>query len=147
MVSVCPSRIPILLCFELDQIWDHFYYTNGPYFYLRRQLRRYRSRQFRIIFFFFFFLTKFKAQSIWMCGPVGLFQKWSESRIMIHEPRIMNHESRIMNHESRIMNHKSRIMNHESRIMNNKSWFKNHDSWLLYRIEESWVMNHDSWLI
>ena len=31
-------------------------------FYLRRQLRRYRSRQFRIIIIFF--LTKFKAQSI-----------------------------------------------------------------------------------
>ena len=30
MVSVCPPRIPKLLCFELEQLRDHIYYTNVP---------------------------------------------------------------------------------------------------------------------
>ena len=30
MVSVCPPRIGMLLCFELEQIRDHIYYTNAP---------------------------------------------------------------------------------------------------------------------
>ena len=31
--------IRILLCFELQQIWDHFYYTNAPHLYSKSGLR------------------------------------------------------------------------------------------------------------
>ena len=39
MVSVFSHRIPISLCFELDQIWAHIYYTNGPHFVNKCGLR------------------------------------------------------------------------------------------------------------
>ena len=38
MVSVCPPRIPMLLCFELEQIRDYIYYTNAPHFYSKCDL-------------------------------------------------------------------------------------------------------------
>ena len=38
-VCVCPPRIPILLCLELEQIRDYIYYTNAPHFYSKCDLR------------------------------------------------------------------------------------------------------------
>ena len=34
-----PTYLLCLLCFELWQIWDHFYYTNAPHLYSRSVLR------------------------------------------------------------------------------------------------------------
>ena len=39
MVCVCPPRIPMLLCFELEQIRDHIYYRNGGHLYSKCDLR------------------------------------------------------------------------------------------------------------
>ena len=33
MVSMCPHRINFFLCFELEQIRDHIYYTNATHLY------------------------------------------------------------------------------------------------------------------
>ena len=34
-----PTQNQIFLCFELEQIWDHIYYTNAPLFYSESGLR------------------------------------------------------------------------------------------------------------
>ena len=51
MVSVCPPRIPILLCFELEQIGAHIYNINGGHLYSKCELRFALSQSIAILGF------------------------------------------------------------------------------------------------
>ena len=52
-----PTQNQIFLCFELEQIWDHIYYTNAPHFYSKCGLG---------------FALAQSIKKIWFCvGPVG----------------------------------------------------------------------------